>query len=51
MRKYSGGTGKLLRELLNVANVANAIYLFLQIHNDPEVINIGYDSGITPRLC
>lgn len=41
------GTGKPLREFLHVDDVANAVYFFLQNHNEPEVINIGYGSDVT----
>jgi GDP-L-fucose synthase len=41
------GTGKPLREFLHVDDVANAVYFFLQNHDDPNVINIGYGSDIT----
>jgi len=41
------GTGKPLREFLHVDDVANAVYFFLQNHEDPNVINIGYGSDIT----
>lgn len=41
------GTGAPLREFLHVDDVANAVYFFMQNHNDPEVINIGYGSDIT----
>ena len=43
------GTGSPLREFLHVDDVANAVYYFMQNHNDPEVINIGYGSDITIR--
>lgn len=43
------GTGKPLREFLHVDDVASAVYFFMQNHNDPEVINIGYGSDITIR--
>lgn len=41
------GTGSPLREFLHVDDVANAVYFFMQNHNDPEVVNIGYGSDIT----
>ena len=41
------GTGAPLREFLHVDDVANAVYFFMQNHNDPEVVNIGYGSDIT----
>ena len=40
------GTGAPLREFLHVDDVANAVYFFLQNHNDPEVVNIGSDITI-----
>ena len=43
------GTGAPLREFLHVDDVANAIYFFMQNHDDPEVVNIGYGSDITIR--
>ena len=43
------GTGSPLREFLHVDDVANAVYFFLQNHNDPEVVNIGSGSDITIR--
>ena len=43
------GTGKPLREFLHVDDVANAVYYFLQNHDDPTVVNIGYGSDITIR--
>ena len=41
------GSGAPLREFLHVDDVANAVYFFMQNHNDPQVINIGYGSDIT----
>ena len=41
------GTGKPLREFLHVDDVANAVFYFMQNHDEPEVINIGYGSDIT----
>ena len=41
------GTGKPLREFLHVDDVADAVYYFMQNHNEPEVINIGYGTDIT----
>ena len=41
------GTGKPLREFLHVDDVANAVYYFMQNHDDPDVINIGYGTDIT----
>ena len=41
------GTGKPLREFLHVDDVANAVFFFLQNHDDPNVINIGYGTDIT----
>ena len=41
------GTGKPLREFLHVDDVANAVFYFMQHHDEPEVINIGYGSDIT----
>lgn len=41
------GTGKPLREFLHVDDVANAVYYFMQNHDDPNVINIGYGSDVT----
>ena len=41
------GTGQPMREFLHVDDVANAVYFFMQNHNEPEVINIGYGSDIT----
>ena len=43
------GTGTPLREFLHVDDVADAVYFFLQNHNDPEIVNIGYGSDITVR--
>jgi len=43
------GSGKPLREFLHVDDVANAVYYFMQNHNEPEIINIGYGSDITIR--
>ncbi len=43
------GTGTPLREFLHVDDVADAVYFFLQNHNDPEIVNIGYGSDITIR--
>uniref|UniRef100_UPI002591B68E NAD-dependent epimerase/dehydratase family protein n=1 Tax=uncultured Victivallis sp. TaxID=354118 RepID=UPI002591B68E len=43
------GTGAPLREFLHVDDVANAVYYFMQNHNDPEVVNIGSGSDITIR--
>ena len=44
------GTGSPLREFLHVDDVANAVYFFLQNHNDPEVVNIGSGSDIAIDL-
>lgn len=41
------GTGNPLREFLHVDDVANAVYFFMQNHDKPEVINIGYGSDVT----
>lgn len=41
------GTGAPLREFLHVDDLANAVYYFMQTHNDPNVINVGYGSDIT----
>ena len=41
------GTGRPLREFLHVDDVANAVFHFMQRHEDPEVVNIGYGSDIT----
>ena len=41
------GTGNPLREFLHVDDVANAVYFFMQKHDKPEVINIGYGSDVT----
>ena len=43
------GTGKPLREFLHVDDVANAVYYFMQNHNEPEIINVGYGTDITIR--
>ena len=43
------GTGAPLREFMHVDDVANAVYYFMQNHDDPEVINIGYGTDITIR--
>ncbi len=43
------GTGTPLREFLHVDDAADAVYFFLQNHNDPEIVNIGYGSDITIR--
>lgn len=43
------GTGAPRREFLHVDDVANAVYFFMQNHDDPEVINIGCGSDITIR--
>lgn len=42
-------TGALLQEFLHVDDVANAVYFFMQHHNELEVINIGNGSDITIR--
>ena len=41
------GTGKPLREFLHVDDVANAVYYFMQNHDDPNVVNIGYGTDVT----
>ena len=43
------GSGKPLREFLHVDDVAEAVVYFMENHNDPDVINIGYGSDITIR--
>ena len=43
------GTGTPRREFLHVDDVANAVYLLMQNHDDPEIVNIGYGSDITIR--
>ena len=43
------GTGALLWEFLHVDDMADAVYFFMQNHNDPEVVNIGSGSDITIR--
>lgn len=43
------GSGKPLREFLHVDDVAEAVVYFMENHNDPNVINIGYGSDITIR--
>ncbi len=43
------GSGNPLREFLHVDDVANAVYYFMQNHNDPQIINIGYGSDLTIR--
>ncbi|MBR7103690.1 MAG: GDP-L-fucose synthase [Lentisphaeria bacterium] len=43
------GTGVPLREFLHVDDVADAVVYFMENHNDPRVINIGYGSDITIR--
>ena len=43
------GTGTPLREFLHVDDVAGAVVYFLENHNDPDIINIGYGSDITIR--
>ncbi len=41
------GTGAPLREFLHVDDVANAVYYFMQHHDDPQVLNIGCGSDVT----
>ncbi len=41
------GTGKPLREFLHVDDVANAVFYFMQHHDDPNVVNIGYGTDVT----
>ena len=41
------GTGKPLREFLHVDDVADAVYYFMQEHDDPNVVNIGYGTDVT----
>ena len=43
------GTGKPLREFLHVDDVANAVYFFMQNHEEPEVVNIGSGTDLTIR--
>ena len=43
------GTGTPLREFMHVDDVANAVVYFMEKHNDPDIINIGYGSDITIR--
>ena len=43
------GTGSPVGVFVLVDDVANAVYFFLQNHNDPEVVNIGSGSDITIR--
>lgn len=43
------GTGAPLREFMHVDDVANAVVYFMENHNDPGIINIGYGSDITIR--
>ena len=43
------GTGAPLREFMHVDDVANAVVYFMENHNDPNIINIGYGSDITIR--
>ena len=43
------GSGNPLREFLHVDDVAEAVVYFMENHNDPDVINIGYGSDITIR--
>ena len=41
------GTGRPLREFLHVDDVADAVYYFMQYHDDPNVVNIGYGTDVT----
>ena len=43
------GTGTPLREFMHVDDVAEAVVYFMENHNDPDIINIGYGSDITIR--
>lgn len=43
------GTGTPLREFMHVDDVADAVVYFMENHNDPDIINIGYGSDITIR--
>ena len=35
------------RAVLHVDDVANAVYYFMQNHDDPNVVNIGYGTDVT----
>ena len=43
------GTGAPLREFLHVDDLADAVVHFMEHHDDPQVINVGYGSDITIR--
>jgi GDP-L-fucose synthase len=43
------GSGTPLREFLHVDDLAGAVFLFMQQHNDPEIVNVGYGSDISIR--
>lgn len=43
------GTGAPRREFLHVDDLANAVHHFMQTHNDPEMINVGYGNDVTIR--
>ncbi len=43
------GTGRPLREFLHVDDAADAVYHFMQNHDDPEIVNVGYGSDVTVR--
>ena len=36
-----------MREFLHVDDVADAVYYFMQNHDDPNVVNIGYGTDVT----
>ncbi|MEA4862464.1 MAG: GDP-L-fucose synthase family protein [Victivallaceae bacterium] len=41
------GDGSALREFLHVDDVARAVYYFMQNHNDPKIVNIGYGNDLS----
>ncbi|MDQ0289872.1 GDP-L-fucose synthase family protein [Oligosphaera ethanolica] len=43
------GTGRPLREFLHVDDVAMAVLFFMEKHEDPNVVNVGYGSDVTIR--
>ena len=41
------GDGSALREFLHVDDLAQAVFYFMQEHNDPNIVNIGYGADLT----
>ena len=41
------GTGKPLLEFMHVDDVADAVYYFMQNHDDLNAVNIGYRTDVT----